>query len=85
MSEPYDDLPRNQGTVLVDRHVALYRDGQGEIHAVSSVCTHKACDVGWDERDQVWACPCHGSRFTPAGQVIRGPAVLPLPRVDLPE
>ena len=80
----FDGLSTNQGTVLTSQHVAVYRDGGGELHAVSSVCTHRGCDVAWNNRDQVWDCPCHGSRFAPAGAVIRGPAARPLPVVDVP-
>jgi len=74
----HDDLPRNTGMVLTDQHVALYRDQDGGLHAISSVCTHMGCDVGWDDQNKVWACPCHGSRFAPAGDVIKGPAAKPL-------
>ena len=82
---PYDDVPKNAGKVLPDLHVALYRDPQGELHGVSSVCTHRACDVGWNDQDKVWDCPCHGSRFAPTGEVIRGPAVRPLPGAAIPQ
>jgi Rieske Fe-S protein len=75
---PHDDLQSNTGKVLTDQHVALYRDRGGGFHALSSVCTHMGCDVGWDDRDKVWACPCHSSRFAPAGDIIHGPAVKPL-------
>ena len=81
----HEDLPKGQGRVVSDRRVALYRDDQGQLRAVSSVCTHLACDVEWNDEDKVWDCPCHGSRFTPAGEVINGPAVRPLPSVDIPE
>jgi Rieske Fe-S protein len=82
---PHDDLQKEQGRVLADKHVALYRDGQGELHAITSICPHRGCDVGWNDRDKVWDCPCHGSRFTPTGEVIRGPALEPLAAVDVPE
>ena len=82
---PHDDLLKNTGTVLTDRHVALYRDPAGGLHAISSICTHMGCDVGWNDKNKVWDCPCHGSRFAPAGDVINGPAVKPLPRVEIPE
>lgn len=82
---PHDDVPNEKGKVLPDLRVALYRDHKGELHALSSVCTHLACDVDWNDQDKVWDCPCHGSRFAPAGDVIKGPAVIPLPRVEIPE
>lgn len=41
--------------------------------AVNGTCTHEACAItGWDNTNFV--CPCHGSRFTTAGQVLNGPA-----------
>ena len=81
---PNTDPPRNAGKVLTDRHVALYRDREGGLHALSSVCTHMGCDVVWDDRDKAWACPCHGSRFAPAGDIIHGPAMQPLAPVGFP-
>ena len=82
---PHTDLPKNAGKVLTQQHVALYRDQDGELHAISSVCTHRGCDVEWNDQDKVWDCPCHGSRFAPAGDVINGPAVKPLQQVEIPE
>lgn len=80
-----DGLARNEGTVLTRQHLAVYRDGEGELHAVSNVCTHRGCDVAWSDGDKVWACPCHGSRFAPTGAVLNGPAMRPLPSADLPK
>ena len=79
-----DDLARNTGKVLAGRHVAVYRDPDGELHAVSSVCTHMGCDVEWNDQNKAWACPCHGSRFAPAGDVVNGPAVKPLRPAEVP-
>ncbi|MEO1621737.1 MAG: Rieske 2Fe-2S domain-containing protein [Cyanobacteria bacterium J06632_3] len=43
-------------------------------HAISAVCTHLGCIVGWDADAREFACPCHGSRFDADGAVTRGPA-----------
>jgi 3-phenylpropionate/trans-cinnamate dioxygenase ferredoxin reductase component len=54
--------------------VAAYREKDGELHAVSAVCTHLRCVVEWNGADRTWDCPCHGSRFDYDGRVIKGPA-----------
>jgi glycine/D-amino acid oxidase-like deaminating enzyme/nitrite reductase/ring-hydroxylating ferredoxin subunit len=58
--------------------VAGYRDDEGRLFAVSTRCTHLGCQVNWNAAERSWDCPCHGSRFAPAGEVLHGPAVQPL-------
>ena len=65
--------------------VAAWRSPQGELFAVSSVCTHLGCKVHWNSVETSWDCPCHGSRFRPDGTVIEGPAVAPLVRKQIRE
>ena len=54
--------------------VAFYRDGQGELHSYSAVCTHLGCTVQWNGSEKSFDCPCHGSRFSCSSQVVNGPA-----------
>lgn len=54
--------------------IAAYRDEKGVLHERSAVCTHLGCIVGWNPTSKSWDCPCHGSRFSPSGEVIQGPA-----------
>ena len=67
------------------KKVAAYRDDGGVLHCVSPVCTHLKCDVAWNVAEKTWDCPCHGSRFTPDGDVVNGPAAAPLEKIDLPD
>jgi Rieske Fe-S protein len=87
-----DDLRPGEGGIFAGDNgkVAVYRDDSGELHGCSPVCTHLACDVAWNAAERSWDCPCHGSRFSPDGNVINGPATadlrqLPIPNVQLPK
>jgi glycine/D-amino acid oxidase-like deaminating enzyme/nitrite reductase/ring-hydroxylating ferredoxin subunit len=60
--------------------LAAYRRPDGSLSLCSAICTHMGCMVGWNEAERTWDCPCHGSRFTPEGDVISGPAETPLER-----
>ena len=46
--------------------------------ALSRTCTHLGCALGWDESQQKFVCPCHGSTFDRAGVVLKAPALRPL-------
>jgi len=46
--------------------------------ALSSICTHEGCTVGFDSPSSNLICPCHGSKFNTAGGVVTGPAASPL-------
>ena len=59
--------------------LAAYVDVEGELHLFSAKCTHLGCTVGWNAGDGVFACPCHGSRYGPNGEVVQGPAARALP------
>jgi glycine/D-amino acid oxidase-like deaminating enzyme/nitrite reductase/ring-hydroxylating ferredoxin subunit len=80
------ELGRDEaGIFMIDgKRTAAYRDAGGTLHAVSAVCTHLRCIVHWNAAERSWDCPCHGSRFSPSGEVINAPATAPLARVDLP-
>lgn len=78
-----DAVPPGRGAVLRDgaKLIAIYRDARGDVHRRSAVCTHAGCIVHWDSSARIWACPCHGSRFHPTGEVINGPATAGLAEV----
>ncbi|MGW1595854.1 FAD-dependent oxidoreductase [Streptomyces sp. NPDC002343] len=60
--------------------LAVHRDDEGTLHAVSARCTHLGCLVSFNRAERAWECPCHGSRFAVDGSVLQGPAVEPLER-----
>lgn len=57
------------------QNIGVYKDKEGKIHIVDSTCTHLGCELKWNSAERTWDCPCHGSRFTYDGEVIKGPAV----------
>lgn len=74
--------PGDSAIVEADgKSCAAWRAPDGQLHAVSAVCTHLGCKVHWNSAETSWDCPCHGSRFRPDGSVIEGPALTPLARL----
>ncbi|HEV7853301.1 MAG TPA: FAD-dependent oxidoreductase, partial [Mycobacterium sp.] len=41
---------------------------------VSPICPHLGGIVNWNDADESWECPLHGSRFAPDGTRLEGPA-----------
>jgi len=54
--------------------------GQLQIYALRTVCTHLGCTPNWLEGEQKFKCPCHGSGFYKHGINFEGPAPRPLER-----
>jgi Rieske Fe-S protein len=51
----------------------------GSVKAFSRICTHEGCEVGFNQPNQVFVCPCHGAQFdATSGAVLRSPARRPL-------
>ncbi|MER3425352.1 MAG: FAD-dependent oxidoreductase, partial [Nitrospiraceae bacterium] len=71
-----DEIAPGAGAVLRRglTKVAVYRDRNEMVHERSAICPHLGCIVAWNQGEQTWDCPCHGSRFDRYGRVIHGPA-----------
>ena len=51
----------------------------GGVIAAYRKCTHLGCAVPWDERQDRFTCPCHGSQFDKrTAVVLKSPAPKPL-------
>jgi cytochrome b6-f complex iron-sulfur subunit len=74
-----EDFPVGTTTFLEDRRVFIFHEPQG-FRAVSATCTHLRCTTGpfvpadGHARIEHSHCPCHGSIFDKAGNVLQGPA-----------
>jgi len=63
--------------------LALYKDENGKLFALSPSCPHTKCVVSWNSSEKSWDCPCHGSRFSFTGEVLNTPATKNLLKIDL--
>jgi menaquinol-cytochrome c reductase iron-sulfur subunit len=89
---PIDNVPVNQPTALfaevpvgtgyatppVKRVVYVVKKADGEIKALSNICTHLQCDVHWEPSRGNFLCPCHGGMYDIDGRNIGGPPPQPL-------
>lgn len=63
----------------IDGHLyGVYRDEEDELYIVDITCPHMGCICNFNHVDKTWDCPCHGSRFSYTGEVVKGPAGLRL-------
>ena len=72
-----DTLARGEGGIVeIDgTRAAAFRDESGHWRAFNPSCPHLGCFVHFNQTEQTWDCPCHGSRFDLDGRVLNGPAV----------
>ncbi len=50
--------------------------------SVVAMCSHLGGTLTWNDAERSWDCPLHGSRFSPDGAVLEGPATRALRRTD---
>ncbi len=62
----------------------LLRISDTEVVAFSQKCTHLGCVVYYEADEHRWHCPCHEGNFdAETGDVISGPPLRPLGRIDV--
>jgi cytochrome b6-f complex iron-sulfur subunit len=67
---------------LNEQRVWIIRNELG-FYVLWARCTHLGCTPNWFGDQNRFKCPCHGSNYTLAGDVIAGPAPKPLWRAKL--
>jgi cytochrome b6-f complex iron-sulfur subunit len=74
---PPDAIAVGSVVTNVEHRIYVIRMMEG-FRALSAVCTHLGCITRFQPDRNIIACPCHGSQFTLAGEVVAGPAPRPL-------
>ncbi|XP_027340658.1 cytochrome b6-f complex iron-sulfur subunit, chloroplastic isoform X2 [Abrus precatorius] len=59
-------------------YLVVEKDRTLATYAINAVCTHLGCVVPWNQAENKFICPCHGSQYNDQGRVVRGPAPLSL-------
>ena len=52
-----------------------------ELKIFSSKCSHLGCKINKLENNEI-VCPCHGSRYSLNGEVLKGPSTNPLSELE---
>ncbi len=80
-----DTLQVGQGRLV--RHgrqpVWVVRTGEKTFIGISGVCTHLHCILDWNTTTRALDCPCHAGSFDLSGNVLSGPAPVPLERYSV--
>lgn len=79
-----EDVRTGEAAVVIagnGERAGAYRDEDGVLYLVDTTCRHLGCEVEWNEGEKTWDCPCHGSRYSVTGEVINGPAAMPLNKI----
>lgn len=69
-------IPENHQAISfqLDQHpYGIYRQDD-KLYIVDTLCPHLGCTLKFNDHDKCWDCPCHGSRFSLQGEIIKGPA-----------
>ncbi len=77
-----DQYAMGSVNLVTGRKVWIIRGKEG-FYALLAICTHLGCQPVWYEDQQVFKCPCHGSRFSKDGINFAGPAPRPLERLEI--
>jgi nitrite reductase/ring-hydroxylating ferredoxin subunit len=76
-------LASNGGAAIVTTpnfgQVLVVRQDAATVSVLTATCTHQQCTITGFEGG-TFECPCHGSRFSATGTVVRGPATANLRR-----
>ena len=74
LSQAANAALNSDGGSLIKQGIIVANTGGGNFVALSSICTHLGCTIGYSSANNNFPCPCHGSVFSSSGSVVNGPA-----------
>ena len=83
--EEFSEVNPGEGKIVDygGKKVGVYKNEAEEYFCINPVCSHLKCALSFNEAEKTWDCPCHGSRFDIKGNILEGPAVLPIDKVKV--
>lgn len=71
----YEALFSPQRTILRPKLVGNMAAAAWNLITPGRRCTHMGCSLTWNQYENSWDCPCHGSRFSRDGVILDNPAM----------
>ncbi len=66
-------IPANISNGITFLDTVIVVKNENELKIFSSKCTHLGCRIEKEENG-ILVCPCHGSKYSSNGKVLKGPA-----------
>jgi menaquinol-cytochrome c reductase iron-sulfur subunit len=61
----------------------LRRESESKLVAFSAHCSHLGCPVRWEQKAELFMCPCHGGVYYKDGSVAAGPPPKGLTQIEV--
>ncbi|MGH2563731.1 MAG: ubiquinol-cytochrome c reductase iron-sulfur subunit [Ginsengibacter sp.] len=75
--------PKPYAGVTAKSAAWLRRNDKDNFIAFAANCTHLGCPVRWEEKAELFMCPCHGGVYYKDGTVAAGPPPKPLTKYEV--
>jgi cytochrome b6-f complex iron-sulfur subunit len=83
LNDPAYTTLKTVGGFAYKDNIIVIRSTDTVYVALSKICTHQGCTVGYSSSNNNLPCPCHGSLYSINGTVINGPAPNPLKKYNV--